>query len=513
MPKILNPLLNSKLTVLLLLTLLVASLSRIYKLNSIPSILSEKEALMGYSSYSILETGKDLTAKFPLFEIDSSKEKLFSLYSFLSLPSIIFFNLDHSSVRLPSAIMGTLQVFLLFFFTKEIFKKTSPNQATKIASLSALFLAISPWNVFYSRLVSPENLSLTFFLAALYFLIRGQSNIISSIFLTISMFSWDGSLVLTPLLIITYFLLVPESKTKKRFIVLLIAIEAICLIFTKQFDIVFKNTLLAGADQLNLPKKILTNFLDYFSADFLFFKGDYRIKFWLRDLGIIYLFFLPFLIAGILSIFQERGKITKFFLLWPVFCFAYAALGVNMRDVQKSLWASIPLQTIMATGFLTVFQKIKKSPNKILKILFSSFIFACFYNILLFFHFYLVHFPQKGANEPEYALHKSGIFLAQNYQNYQKILIDYKYGNFYLYTLFYMNYPPKLYQVSVQKPDYFGKFEFIRTKKEDLNLPKTLYIFDFDKEKQTLPKEVGMKKIADFSTLNGDSILTAWELK
>jgi hypothetical protein len=456
--------------------------------------------------------GKDLTAKMPFLQIEGPSEITFALYSYLSLPAVAILDLNQTSIRLTSVFAGILLVLFVYLFSKEFSKKILPEKAEIIGLLSALILAISPWNIFFSRFVSQENLSLSLFVLGSWLLLKNKYFIVTLIIFILSMLSWEGALVLVPVLIVIYHLLIPDNSWGKKLIGSLILVELFCLLFTNQFQVIFRDSLFYNAHDFNLPKKILTNFLDYFSAEYLFFLGDYRLKYWLTDIGVIYLFFLPFFLWGFLFLFNLNKKISKFLISWIILIFLYAASGFNMRDVQRSLWASVPIHIIIAFGVYHLFMQIQKTNQNIFKLIFFGLLFACFYNTLLSYHFYFVHFPKKEANEPEYAFQETGHFLAKNYQNYDKILIDSKYGNLYLYLLFYMKYSPHLYVSSDKKPDQFGKFTFGRVFKDNFDhSQKTLLIID--QEKNNLPQEMKLEKITNLTTLNQDTILSAWETK
>src|SRR3990167_9986113 len=90
--------------ILLAAILLIGGFLRFYKLGSIPSGLYVDEAVTGYNSYSILETGKDEYGKsLPIaFRFFGSYSP--PLYTYLTSAIIHFRGLDIFAVRFVSAL-------------------------------------------------------------------------------------------------------------------------------------------------------------------------------------------------------------------------------------------------------------------------------------------------------------------------------------------------------------------------------------------------------------------------
>jgi 4-amino-4-deoxy-L-arabinose transferase-like glycosyltransferase len=106
------------------LLLILGIVLRILKLGAIPVGLNADEASIGYEAYSLLKTGKDrwgLTLP-PYFLSFGSGQN--TLYAYLSVPFLYFFDLSQTSIRLLSAVMGLLTVPLVYTLAKTISKNT-----------------------------------------------------------------------------------------------------------------------------------------------------------------------------------------------------------------------------------------------------------------------------------------------------------------------------------------------------------------------------------------------------
>ena len=108
----------------LLIILAIATLVRVYLLDSIPGGFNCDEAANGYESYSILETLRDRYGKLlPPFINPLKNDAKEALYFYLTIPFIKIFGLNEFSTRLPAAVIGVLTVLTIYFLVEELFNK------------------------------------------------------------------------------------------------------------------------------------------------------------------------------------------------------------------------------------------------------------------------------------------------------------------------------------------------------------------------------------------------------
>ena len=121
--------------VLLLLILFLAGLLRFWRLGENPPSLTWDEVAWGYNAYSLGKTGKDEFGRFlPYDYLESFGDFKPPVYAYLTILPVKIFGLNEFAVRFPSAILGTLNVLLTYFLTKELFK----NSQFSIKSLHSL---------------------------------------------------------------------------------------------------------------------------------------------------------------------------------------------------------------------------------------------------------------------------------------------------------------------------------------------------------------------------------------
>ncbi len=80
--------------------------------------------------------------------------------------------LSSLSLRLPVALLGVLNVYLLYLLTNQLFADKKLNLFTRQLQpglIAALLLAITPWHLHFSRIAVDFTLLLSFLLLGIYF--------------------------------------------------------------------------------------------------------------------------------------------------------------------------------------------------------------------------------------------------------------------------------------------------------------------------------------------------------
>jgi len=185
------------------------------------------EVSTGWNAYSIIKTGSDeWGVRFPLLFRAFGDYKL-PLYIYLVTIPIRIFGLSIFSVRIISALIGTLSILFVFVISHIIWKDS------KKSLFAALLMAASPYSVVYSRIgldmILASGLILLAILSFMQFVRKRIAwlFIVSLCALVISLFAHNLARVIAPLLLaaelfIGIFYL---KKTK----LMLVAIIPICI--------------------------------------------------------------------------------------------------------------------------------------------------------------------------------------------------------------------------------------------------------------------------------------------
>ncbi len=152
----------------LLCILLFASVLRLYALDVYPQRFNQDEMLMAYDGWSIWTTGHDHHGAFlPIF-FRSFNDYASPVPNYIVAPFVGIFGLSEESARLPFALMGIATVFVVALLGRRWFNSSA-------GLLAALFLAIDPWHINYSRMAFPPSCAPFFTVVALYCFTRGTS--------------------------------------------------------------------------------------------------------------------------------------------------------------------------------------------------------------------------------------------------------------------------------------------------------------------------------------------------
>jgi len=153
--------------ILLIVIMLLGLGLRLFQLDTVPYGSLIDESHFGYLAYSLLETGQDEHRfSWPMVFKGFGDYKL-PIYTYVLLPFVEFLDLSVLSIRLPSALAGTISIALMYFLILGLFPRR------KIwALLGAMIVAVSPWTFILSRFGFESNLALMWWLVALNGLVR-----------------------------------------------------------------------------------------------------------------------------------------------------------------------------------------------------------------------------------------------------------------------------------------------------------------------------------------------------
>ncbi len=136
----------------------VAGGLRLPALATYPQAFTQDEMVLGYDAWSIWQTGRDHHGELlPVF-FRSYNDYVPPVAVYLTAPFVGTLGLDEATTRLPFALLGIATVVLVAVLGRLWFGSLA-------GILAALFLAIDPWHVNYSRMALPGS-TIPFFLTA-----------------------------------------------------------------------------------------------------------------------------------------------------------------------------------------------------------------------------------------------------------------------------------------------------------------------------------------------------------
>ncbi|NES82022.1 MAG: phospholipid carrier-dependent glycosyltransferase, partial [Moorea sp. SIO2B7] len=420
----------------------IAAILRIIFLGDIPYGFFSDEAYNAYDSYSIGETLRDQYGEFlPLFTKAAGGDYRESLYIFLSIPFIKIFGLNEFGGRFSSAIIGTLTVVVLYYLVKECF-----NQ--RVALISALFLAISPWHIQFSRIAFRAIIFPLLFCLSLLIFVKSFKQpkyiSLSGLLFGISIYTYNSARVFVPLfmlgLVIIFWQHFWENRVKTLIAIVLFSIIYIPLLI---FHLSPEGMLRAKYVGIETnPVTIIQQYLSYFSPNFLFFNGDPDPRRSPGNVGELYYFEIITIIFGLFCLLRENRKERVILVLWLLL---YPFPGV-LTGPDHALRAIVgaPLFAILSGYGTTKLIDLFPGKKKILFI--STAILILVASLTIFAKRYFIEYP-RWTPQSWHAGMKEVITYADK-SNYNCIVLsDNIYGTqISIFVPFYTKYPPAEYQ-------------------------------------------------------------------
>ncbi|HEX8965078.1 MAG TPA: glycosyltransferase family 39 protein [Patescibacteria group bacterium] len=463
---------------LFVVILVVGFFLRFTNVSDIPPGVNRDEASIGYTAYSLLQTGKDEYGRSYPLSFQSFGDWKLPLYIYTTAASVNFLGLNDFAVRLPSVVAGVATIALIFFLTEELF-------GSKLLSFLAMAItAIAPWNIQLSRIGAETNLAV--FLASLAFLLflKGIKKhawllVPSAVFFALTYFTYAGNYIFTTLLclgiVLIYWYKIPKTKTSYVaagifiLISIFIGVTTLSANHTKISGIgIFGDPAVVYA-KIDIPRnehtnpnslfvklthnkivfgteRFLQNYFNAFSVPFLFISGGTNKSYNINDFGNMYLIEAPFLFMGIVFLFTQKKGRNRSIVLWWLFISPIAASITKDAPHSTRMFAIFPiLPLVTACGIYWILQMVEK--RQVLKII-TIFVIISFYtfNFLVYLDQYFILFPLNESQNWGYG-YKKIVHLLEEPQYAQKnVIMSAPQTSPYIFLVFYSKYNPALLQ-------------------------------------------------------------------
>jgi 4-amino-4-deoxy-L-arabinose transferase-like glycosyltransferase len=444
----------------LILIVLLAGILRFYRIQNVPPGLYIDEVSSAYNGYSVFQTGKDEHGKsYPLWFEAFGEYKMPGLIYATGLSTFIL-GKSEFAVRLPSALLGTLTVLLLYFllekllsFDRKLFFRESIFRYLPL--LSSFLLAIAPWHIQFSRGAFDATLALFFYtggflLYAYYWGKRRFTYLLGSFLLfSLTLYTYNAYRITSviTLLILTVLHLQTFPNLKKHIltsgiIVILLMMPVVQFSLTGAGVVRFAQTsaftelknVLFVEKIVQYPSVYIKNYLSYFSPNFLFVFGDGIGRHQIPGWGVLYRWMWPFLLIGLYGLLKNSSSfLTRLTILLFLLAPLSAALAVPSPHSLRSLLMVIPITITLAAGLLLLLNKFW---NK--RFLLGSIIgFIILFEFAFYLHYYYFHYPKVNILDWG-AGNKEIVETVKKYEKTHKhIVIERDFRLTYIYFLFY----------------------------------------------------------------------------
>ena len=306
---------------------LLAGILRLYRLDTVPAGLYCDEAGNGYNAYALGTAGIDENGRhWPLYVWSFGTSYKNPAFIYPAILPVKLLGLSAFSVRLTSALFGVATVAALFFLGRALF-------TAWVGCWAALFLALCPWHLHFSRIAFELIVFPFLFTSGCVWLVgfaRGRRTLPAGLACCAAcVYAYAPATLFVPLFLLGFGLLycVDLLRRWRQFLLALVVAAAVlapaAVFFSRQTTSgtqYFRHTTFLDPQQPWRPQldRLLANYQQFFSPRFLVHEGDPIFRHAVRGFGELYPFFIPFVLLGAGTALLRRDRASKLALWWLV---------------------------------------------------------------------------------------------------------------------------------------------------------------------------------------------------
>ncbi len=473
---------KKSLVIPLLIFFIIGLAIRLYKYKTIPPGIDWDELSIAYNAFSIAKLGKDewgiaYPAIFKAFGDYKSP-----IYIYLTSIIIKILGLSIFSTKLTAILSGSFSIIIIYFLTYFISKNKT------VALISSIFLTFSPHSIFFSHLAQETILSNFFILLGILLelvFIRSQKQLyfaLSIFYLILALFTYNLARVISPILLLIFFILnlILLKKNRSRIIQILFTLSAFFIIilqfktgglsrlkytgfFGQDKGVVLEINELRDHDKNSLLSRLVHNKVTFYATTFMsnyiaHFSTDYLVNF--REYNIVqespfpplFLVMLPFYYFGLFQLVRnifktnqtEEKLIGIIVLLWIIISPIPSAITEGAPSTKRYLGALGSYEILTTLGLWTFFTGIKNHFEK--KVFIYSFLALYALSVIVFLFDFFKSFPKKYNHVYAYKENIICNLVRNSYSQFDYFIYSREAANQpQIYALFCLKYPPEKY--------------------------------------------------------------------
>lgn len=358
---------------------ITAAIIRFHDVKSNPLGFFCDEADVGLNAWYLAHKGTDATGRsYPLvFNLLGDGKGPVLIYSAV-LPTLVF-GIDEVAVRYTAAAYGFMTCILLFLLARKMF-------GLQAAFWAMTFIALCPWHAHLSRVAFDCVPAAFWTTVAIYFSwgFRGELQKIVLILVSfyLAFMSYSAAKIVLPFVFIAL-AIIGQTQIKKSILskkqwatAALILLLLVLVTLPSYFD----GSLLARWRQVATAPRTMSQYfnayLNHFSIDFLFTKGDsgfpeqFLVRHSVPGMGELYWIQLVLVVAGLIFGFRsDRLRIPVAFCCILLVVFPLGSIFVdNIPFATRSFLGTIPFSLLSGLGAERV---IALFPSKLKSIAFA----------------------------------------------------------------------------------------------------------------------------------------------
>ena len=508
---------------LLVLILILAFALRYFKITSYPATLYGDEQAFAWNAYNIMKLGTDeYGTPFPL-HFRSFNDYKAPVPVYLLVPFFKVFGMNAWSIRTPVIVASFLTVAVFYYFCAFFL-------SGKISLLGTFLFAVSPWHIHLSRGYFESTLALFFFMSGIFLFFKSRLKfkllIPAGFLFALTVYTYFTPRILLlfflPLLIYFGIKFFAGNNVKSVIPSLLIFSTVILILCLPMIGLTFFRGGLSRFNKLNetvsqlitqsvnfernaslLPldmRKLLhnkvtvrlrlvkNNYLEHLSVNFWYLYGDNSLRYFLGNMGMFYLFEMPFFISGLIFYLKQKNKFSLFLIFWILLAPIPAALVGRSFAVRSLNMLPAPFIFVSA-GIVYIADKFRrKSFRMFFNTLLTLAVIGFMMHTLIKYYF---EYPVYGATWWGWE-NKTALDYAKTRENqYDRIFISDYYTGTPLAFAVYNSYDPLKFRRAVNNPVtiadnrrlvklgkyYFGSLDLDKERLlKNIIPPRSLYI-------------------------------------
>ncbi len=475
-------LLNKKTYLLLALFTFIAVLLHMRQIE-FPCFNSD-EASFAYNGYSIAKTARDeygtlLPTRFKAFGENKLPVTIYTIAAFVGP-----LGLSETTTRLPFILIGIISPILFFVLAR----KLTGNET--VGLIAAFLASISPWIQIMSRHIHENIIMLALVIGMLWLLYELKKRVtmrklfILSLLVGIGLFTYHIGKVIAVFALLWVLYLIAATKENRALIKNAAVIFIIPLILFGATELMNPTSRISNLlftsnkgftlsieelrkehdsrivhNKISKSISVLSNqYLSYFSPEFLVRKGDNNARFGFEGISPITPVTYIFILIGLYFMFKNKEE-SRFLLLSLMLTAPLsAALSWQEYSLTRSFLLIIPFLIFASYGIYHGTIALKRSSFKV--IFLTGVIGSILYFNFFSWDFYFNHYPKRvqAIYGWQCGYGSMGQYIKENYDEFDRFYITKKLGQPYIFTLFYLQYPPAEYQKQAEltEPDEYG---------------------------------------------------------
>jgi hypothetical protein len=192
----------------------------------------------------------------------------------------------------------------------------------------------------------------------------------------------------------------------------------------------------------------LENWTKHYWGEFLFISGDEIQRNKVPETGVLYLGDFVFIVFGLIFFVRNLDREKKLVLWWLLVAPVAAAMTFQSPHALRAHNMVIPLTIISAYGFVKILGLIKKrfKPQKLVLTCYLLLFTLMLWQFARYLHMYWIHMAKEYPYSSQYGMKELMEYVYKNIGDFDSVVITDRYDQPYILTLFYLKYPPNIFQ-------------------------------------------------------------------